>query len=293
MNIKLAKAYRTISYDASCVTTAVRPIEITIEHIVETYMVTTIKNPEYDAPLEVRYWRHPAELPTIRELENGSTYATEVYTDSSKIGDHFGAAIIFVNGKLVHQLKFKLQGHCSNNQAEQIAILKVLGKLEELQAVHGNGKRVAIYTDSKITLDLLKNNLKRNRLIEYIRDKIIALMHLKWIMHFGWVRGHAVIEGNELVDKLAKEAAVEDGPVVYDKIPREVLIIRAKENGLNMWQQQWTNKGKGAVTKAFLPAVRNRQREKIPIFPEFTILVTGHGKLRSYLHRFGITDNAM
>ena len=64
-------------------------------------------------------------------MENGSTYITEVYTDGSKIGDNVGAAgIIFVNGKLVHQLKFKQQGQCSNNQAEQIAILKVLGKLE-------------------------------------------------------------------------------------------------------------------------------------------------------------------
>jgi ribonuclease HI len=84
--------------------------------------------------LEVRYWRHPAELPTIREVENGSTYTSEVYTDGSKIGDSVGAVgIIFVNGKLLHQLKFKLQGHCSNNQAKQIAILKVLEKLEELQ----------------------------------------------------------------------------------------------------------------------------------------------------------------
>ena len=112
-------------------------------------------------------------------MENGSTYTTEVYTDGSKIGDNVGAAgIIFVNGKLVHQLKFKLQGHCSNNQVEKIAILKVLGKLE-LQEGHGNDKRVAIYTDSKITLELPKNNLKWNRLIEYIRDKIIALTHLK------------------------------------------------------------------------------------------------------------------
>ena len=43
-------------------------------------------------------------------------------------------------------------------------------------------------------------------------------------MHFGWVKGHAGIEGNELVDRLAKEAAVEDGPVVYDKMSREVII---------------------------------------------------------------------
>jgi hypothetical protein len=73
--------------------------------------------------------------------------------------------------------------------------LKVLEKLEELQEGHGNDKHVAIYTDSKITLYLLKNNFKRNCLIEYIRDKIIALTHLKWIMHFGPIRGHARIGG--------------------------------------------------------------------------------------------------
>ena len=104
----------------------------------------------------------------------------------------------------------------------------------------------------------MQNNFKWNRLIEYIRDKIITLMHLKWIVHFGWVRGHAGIEGNELVDKLAKEAAVEDGPVVYDKIPREVLVTRVQKNGLNMWQRQCPDTGKGAVTKAFFPLVRNR-----------------------------------
>ena len=37
-----------------------------------------------------------------------------------------------MNGKLVHQLKFKLHGLCSNNEAEEIAILKVLEKVEEL-----------------------------------------------------------------------------------------------------------------------------------------------------------------
>ena len=71
-----------------------------------------------------------------------------MYTDGSKTGDNVGAAgIIFVNGKLVHQLKFKLHGHCSNNQAEQITILKFLGKLEELKDGQNNDKRVAIYTD--------------------------------------------------------------------------------------------------------------------------------------------------
>jgi ribonuclease HI len=63
----------------------------------------------------------------IHEVENGTIYTTEVYTDSSKTEENAGAAgITFVNGTLVHQPKFKLHGHCSNDQAEQIAILKVL-----------------------------------------------------------------------------------------------------------------------------------------------------------------------
>jgi ribonuclease HI len=267
MNIKIARAYRTISYDASCMIAGVRPIQITIEQTVQTHMALKINNLEYDTPLEVRHWRHPAELATIQEVENGSTYTTEVYTDGSKIGDNVGAAgIIFVNGTMVHQLKFKLHGHCTNNQAEQTAILKVLEKLEELQNGQDIDKRVAIYTDSKITLDLLQNKFKRNRLIELIRDKIIALTHLKWILHFGWVKVHAGIAGKEMVDKLAKEAAVEEGPVIYDKISREVLVTRVKENGLKMWQQQWTNTGKGAVTKAFFPSVSDRLRKKNPYF---------------------------
>jgi hypothetical protein len=59
------------------------------------------------------------------------------------------------------------------------------------------------------------------------------------------------------------------------------------------WQRQWTDTGKGAVTKAFFPSARNRIRQKIPVFPELTTMLTGHGKIRSYLYRFGLTNNAM
>jgi ribonuclease HI len=161
-----------------------------------------------------------------------------------------------------------------------LAILKVLEKLEELQDGQDNNKRVAIYTDSRITLGLLENPFKRNRLTELIRNKIIALTRLQWIVHFAWVKGHAGIKGNEMVDRLAKEAAVKDGPAIYYKIPTEVIVTREKENGLQRWQQQWTNTGKRAVTRAFFPSVRNRLRQKLPIFPEFTTTVSGCGKLR-------------
>jgi len=48
-------------------------------------MVTKINNEEYDAPLKLRCWRHPAEIATIHEVENSTTYSTEAYTDGNKI----------------------------------------------------------------------------------------------------------------------------------------------------------------------------------------------------------------
>jgi len=130
-------------------------------------------------------------------------------------------------------------------------------------------------------------------LIELIRNRLITLGHLKWIVHFGWIQGHAGIEGNELVDRLAKEAAVENGPVVYEKIPKEVIVTREKDHGLQMWEQQWMDTKKGAVTKAFFPSVKKRLTKKIPIFPELTTLLTGHGNIKSYLYRLGLTDKRM
>ena len=38
---------------------------------------------------------------------------------------------------------------------------------------------------------------------------------------------------NEMADRLAKKAAMEDiGEIMYDKIPRETIITERKENGL-------------------------------------------------------------
>ena len=46
------------------------------------------------------------------------------------------------------------------------------------------------------------------------------------------------------------------------------------------------------VTKQFFPNVRDRIHRRITINPNFTALVTGHGKTKSYLYRFKITQHA-
>ena len=42
LNIKIAKVYRTISYDATCSIAGIRPIKITLEQKVQTYMATKL-----------------------------------------------------------------------------------------------------------------------------------------------------------------------------------------------------------------------------------------------------------
>ena len=64
---------------------------------------------------------------------------------------------------------------------------------------------------------------------ELIRNKIIALAHLKCIMHFGCVKGHAGIEGNELVDRLATGHVGIEGNELVDRLATRHVGIEGNE----------------------------------------------------------------
>ena len=58
------------------------------------------------------------------------TYPTQIFTDGSIIGDKVGAGVaIYTDKRLVRKNKYRLQNHCSNNQAEQIENLRFLEQL--------------------------------------------------------------------------------------------------------------------------------------------------------------------
>jgi len=95
---------------------------------------------------------------------------------------------------------------------------------------------------------------------------------------------HAEIEGNELVDRLAKEAAVEERPVVYDKIPKEMIVTRENDHGLQMWEQQWMDTGKGAVTKAFFPISEKEANTENTYISRDNYVEKGYVNVKSYLY---------
>jgi len=193
----------------------------------------------------VRYWPNPAEIPLIRVPTEIPHNAVTIFTGGSKIGGMVGAAAVIIKYEiLLHQSKYKLHERCSNNQAEQVAILKALEQIQNIQLQEDAEKIVVVNTDSKVTIETLQNKNKYYRITGSIKKEIMRLEDQQWTVLFKWVKAHSGIKGNEMADRLAKEAATEDIGVLAC-----ALITEGKEKEITKWQEQWTNSTKGAVNK--------------------------------------------
>jgi len=108
------------------------------------------------------------------------------------------------------------------------------------------------------------------------------------------VKAHDNNYGNELTDQLAKEAASDDAlNITYNKLPKSAVTSELKGLGLLKWQSDWDFLNKGALTKSFFPKVKDRLAKRLQICSYLSTTVTGHGKLRAYLHRFKIIEDPM
>jgi hypothetical protein len=72
---------------------------------------------------------------------------------------------------------------------------------------------------------------------------------------------------------------------VYDRIPTNTAATKLKKEGIELAETM------GMHCRSFFPTVEQRLKVKLPITPEFTAMVTGHRKTKSYLHRFKLTES--
>ena len=61
-----------------------------------------------------------------------------------------------------------------------------------------------------------------------------------------------------------------------------------EEESVMEWQRNRIQTTKGSITKEYFPNVEDRLNMKINITHNLAAILTGHGKTKSYLHRFKI-----
>jgi len=159
MNIKIAKAYRTTSNDALCILTGNTPIEIKAEETANIHRITRDRqNHQLEHEVEPKDWTHLADSVRISDQNEAKEYTIQIYTDGSKNEHGVGSGTaIYIHNKLTRQIKHKLHNRCSNNQAEQMAIVKALEAIETIKISNNAPLTIMIHTNSRITPESLKN----------------------------------------------------------------------------------------------------------------------------------------
>jgi ribonuclease HI len=195
INIKIAKAYRTPSNEALCTLTGLTPIIIKAEEEAKIYSIMKDSHQnEIDTDEKTNHWLHPAEhvriIETPEEEEKEDIHIYIYNTDGSNSEDGVGAGLVVLKkGKIKKKLKYKPHIDCSNNQAEQLAIVKALEALENIN-ISNSRRRATIHTDSKVTIQSIRNYRNHKILIEKIRKKALELEKEGWIIQITWIKAH-------------------------------------------------------------------------------------------------------
>jgi hypothetical protein len=138
-----------VSNEALCILTGLTPIAIKIDEAAQFYQLTrgsTKEEAQTDRDMGVKHWYHPAETITFLTEDNEETSTIQIFTDGSKSEQGAGAGIaIFESGNHIKSLKCRLNKRCTNNQVEQLAILRALEYTEIIQT---EDKTATLYTDS-------------------------------------------------------------------------------------------------------------------------------------------------
>ena len=172
----------------------------------------------------------------FNEIRNNYEDNLLFFTDGSKIQESCSCAIYCP--KLNITRKFKLNKNLSIFTAETIAVNKAVE-----MAISFLPKKSIIITDSLSVIKSFENIHTKNCYIKDIQKNVVLA---KYKIKLLWVPSHSSIQGNEMADRLAREAHLEQ--IIYnfdlDKEFLKQLYTNLKKNIIDKWQ----NSGKSMVS---------------------------------------------
>lgn len=208
------------------------------------YITCQEKYPLYQCNYEVLLTSYTVIIPKYSEIPSlnttillavlsGISANNIIYTDGSK--SDIGTGSAFYVSSTNYVAKFRIPDICSVFTAEAFAIFKAL-----IWCIDNNAQNSTIVSDSQSVLEAINGNpvkFYNNPIICNIKKLLWYSLSKEIVINFVWTKGHAGIDGNEIVDKAAKSACslavTTDVPVFSD------LFIGMKTNVRKRWEITW------------------------------------------------------
>ncbi|APA14966.1 predicted protein [Sclerotinia sclerotiorum 1980 UF-70] len=227
---------------------------------------------------------------------------TYIYTDASStekgIGIGVGIVAIQSNNRILYQERSNIG---TNQLVYNGELFGVTRAIEYASSIAYTGQKFKIYSDNQAGLYRLKtpsdhpgqaNQIRAIKAAEVIRAKGAEIS-------LNWVPGHTSVEGNELADKLAKEATTIQP--TSNETSFGLLGMTVKEYASDQWldtlKQYELRSNQSPSTYSKLFSWKIGSKIKLPsgttrnTASAFFQLKLGHGYIKSYLHRFKLTNN--
>uniref|UniRef100_A0A1A8H245 RNase H type-1 domain-containing protein n=1 Tax=Nothobranchius korthausae TaxID=1143690 RepID=A0A1A8H245_9TELE len=165
----------------------------------------------------------------------------QIYTDASKnTAGHLGIAFVVPEFRVTVQKR--VGDGLSVYTGEMLAILLAVHWVEENRPLFS-----VICSDSSSSLTSLQCSHSESRpdiLIEI--QQILYRVHMMGLkIHFLWIPAHCGIRGNDVVDKLAKEAAVNTSVQLDVRFCQTEIKCIIWQEMRKKWQKQWEEERRG------------------------------------------------
>ena len=234
----------------------------------------------------------------IQDMVNEvSASALVCFTDGSCLpnpGPCGAGAVIYHPDGQEECIKRPVTAYGSILLGELVAILSVTEHLTTNNS-HIQHRQIRIFSDSQTAVGIITLNWVSDHYLDVIKkinENISSLESKGWNLEIVWTPGHSEVQGNDVADRLAKEAAMEakelgeeTSIVTVQDIKRHARVsIRYK------WQQRWDIGESGRdfyLCKPFLKSNPRLDYPNIKLYKKMLQLRTGYSKLNDYRHKLG------